>query len=135
MWFRWCFWINLPLVSQVSLLPGVILTSQGGIAAAAVVFLLPAREPLRHGGQLSGWAGFKQLDFIGAGLSLAFVTCLLLALQWGKSESWLLQDLMLTRQAVTATLGATGVSSSSLSSVVFLPSSSSSSNGGSTSAH
>lgn len=57
---------------------------QGGIAAAAVILLLPARDPVRHGQQEAGWAGIKRLDYIGAALSLAFVTCLLLALQWGE---------------------------------------------------
>jgi hypothetical protein len=53
--------------------------------------LLPARDPILHGEQKRGWLGFKQLDFIGAALSLSFITCLLLALQWGEfplAPSW-----------------------------------------------
>ncbi len=58
----------------------------GGLAAAAVFFLLPARQPSRQEGQESGWRGLKRLDFVGAALVLTLITCLLLALQWGGNE-------------------------------------------------
>ncbi|EIW70918.1 hypothetical protein TREMEDRAFT_38481 [Tremella mesenterica DSM 1558] len=69
--WRWCFWINLPV---------------GGIAAAAVLFLLPARPPEKREGFTPGWRGLKQMDYIGTALIFVLVTCLLLALQWGGNE-------------------------------------------------
>lgn len=69
--WRWCFWINLPF---------------GGVAAAAVVFLLPARDPERKEEGLTVWRGLRRMDWIGSILVLVLVTCLLLALQWGGNE-------------------------------------------------
>ncbi len=70
--WRWCFWINLPI---------------GGIATLLVIFLLPARPPERtHEFHRTGWAGFRQMDWVGCGLSLTMVTCLLIALQWGGND-------------------------------------------------
>jgi MFS family permease len=70
---RWCFWINLPF---------------GGFAAAAVIFLLPARDPASdaQGRKHSTREGLKRLDYLGAGLMLVLITCLLLALQWGGNK-------------------------------------------------
>lgn len=71
--WRWCFWINLPV---------------GGVAAAAVVFLLPARKPDRTDRNLpTTWREtLVRMDWIGSALVILFVTCLLLALQWGGNE-------------------------------------------------
>ncbi|ORX33889.1 major facilitator superfamily-domain-containing protein [Kockovaella imperatae] len=71
--WRWCFYINLPF---------------GGIAAASIVFLLPAREPVEDEStkHLSLWQRLARLDYLGSGLILAIVTCLLLALQWAGNE-------------------------------------------------
>lgn len=70
--WRWCFWINLPV---------------GGVAAAAIVFLLPARDPQdTRPGQPKGWQAVKEMDWIGTALAFLFVTCLLLALQWGGND-------------------------------------------------
>lgn len=70
--WRWCFWINLPI---------------GGIASVAIIALLPARPPERtHAFQRTGWAGFLRMDWLGCGLSLSMVTCLLIALQWGGND-------------------------------------------------
>lgn len=67
--WRWCFWINLPI---------------GGIAAAAVVFFLPPREPIKpYPDSPQGWKALKSVDWLGSALALAMITCLLLALQWG----------------------------------------------------
>lgn len=67
--WRWCFWINLPV---------------GGAAAAAVVFFLPARDPeMKPRDGRTGWRAVAKLDWLGSALVLAFVTCFLLALQWG----------------------------------------------------
>ncbi|CAK9781215.1 unnamed protein product [Cutaneotrichosporon oleaginosum] len=70
--WRWCFWINLPI---------------GGVATLLVIFLLPARPPERtHEFHRTGWAGFVRMDWVGCGLSLTMVTCLLIALQWGGND-------------------------------------------------
>jgi MFS family permease len=72
--WRWCFWINLPV---------------GGVAAAAVVFLLPGRAPDRTGDRNlpTTWGEtLRRMDWIGSALVLVFVTCLLLALQWGGNQ-------------------------------------------------
>ena len=66
-----CFWINLPF---------------GGVAAAAVLFLLPARPPEKREGFPAGWRGLLKMDWIGTVLIFCLVTCLLLALQWGGNE-------------------------------------------------
>ncbi|ORY32267.1 major facilitator superfamily domain-containing protein [Naematelia encephala] len=73
--WRWCFWINLPF---------------GGVAAAAVVFLLPSRKPSQHNANApTGWRAMLVIDYLGAALIMCTITCLLLALQWGGNEySW-----------------------------------------------
>nr|XP_018999581.1 major facilitator superfamily transporter [Kwoniella mangroviensis CBS 8507]OCF63042.1 major facilitator superfamily transporter [Kwoniella mangroviensis CBS 8507] len=72
--WRWCFWINLPF---------------GGVAAAAVLFLLPARDPevnenTPHDRTLLG--KLRRMDWLGTALIFLTVTCLLLALAWGGNE-------------------------------------------------
>ncbi|WVQ85241.1 hypothetical protein IAT38_007406 [Cryptococcus sp. DSM 104549] len=73
--WRWCFYINLPF---------------GGVAAAAVVFLLPARDPDRSrdtsppGTRV--WVKLLRLDWLGTGLIFCCITCLLLALSWGGNQ-------------------------------------------------
>ncbi|WRT64288.1 uncharacterized protein IL334_001219 [Kwoniella shivajii] len=72
--WRWCFWINLPF---------------GGVAAAAVVFLLPARDPAvnvntPHDRTLLG--KLKRMDWVGTALIFLTITCLLLALAWGGNQ-------------------------------------------------
>ncbi|KAL1411348.1 hypothetical protein Q8F55_002299 [Vanrija albida] len=70
--WRWCFWINLPV---------------GGVAAAAVVFLLPARAPEQRENAPKTWGEtLRRMDWIGSALVILFITCLLLALQWGGNE-------------------------------------------------
>jgi hypothetical protein len=60
----------------------------GGVAAAAVVFLLPARDPERRLNQVKLPLGkaLLKMDYLGSALILACVTCLLLALQWGGND-------------------------------------------------
>ncbi|KAL7420794.1 hypothetical protein Q5752_004747 [Cryptotrichosporon argae] len=70
--WRWCFYINLPF---------------GGVAATAVVFLLPAREPDRSRKDgITGWRAIAKMDWIGSALIIAVITCLLIALQWGGND-------------------------------------------------
>ncbi|AAW45549.1 hypothetical protein CNBH1220 [Cryptococcus deneoformans B-3501A] len=72
--WRWCFYINLPF---------------GGFAAAAVVFLLPARDP-EHADTAppdrTVLGKLRRLDWIGTGLIFCAITCLLLALAWGGNQ-------------------------------------------------
>ncbi|KAJ7182964.1 ABC transporter [Mycena crocata] len=75
---RWCFFINLPI---------------GGLSLFVVILSLPAAPPL--GSDLttrSPRALLNQvlhMDFIGAVLIAAAVTCIVLALQWGgNTKSW-----------------------------------------------
>ena len=74
--WRWCFWINLPV---------------GGIAAAAVVFLLPAHPPPENE-RLNGMTfrqKLAQLDYIGSVMILGIITCLLMALaDGGNKYAW-----------------------------------------------
>jgi MFS family permease len=65
--WRWCFWINLPF---------------GGVAAAGTPPLLLAKT--EHG--KTGWRQIARMDYVGSGLILACITCLLLALQWGGND-------------------------------------------------
>ena len=60
----------------------------GGLAAASIVFLLPARKPVENEAtrNLGLWARFGRLDYVGSAFILAIVTCLLLALQWGGNQ-------------------------------------------------
>lgn len=70
--WRWCFWINLPF---------------GGVAVAAVIFLLPPAEPIRREGAPTTLKdALRRMDWIGSALVLLFVTCILLALQWGGNK-------------------------------------------------
>ncbi|KLT45963.1 transporter [Cutaneotrichosporon oleaginosum] len=70
--WRWCFWINLPI---------------GGLAAVAVVFLLPAHDPVRRENSPKNLReALRRMDWLGSALAMLFVTCLLLALQWGGNE-------------------------------------------------
>ena len=71
--WRWCFYINLPF---------------GGVAAALIFFLLPARAPIEneYTKGLSFWRRLARLDYGGSGLIIAIISCLLLALQWGGNE-------------------------------------------------
>nr|XP_031860928.1 uncharacterized protein CI109_003655 [Kwoniella shandongensis]KAA5528000.1 hypothetical protein CI109_003655 [Kwoniella shandongensis] len=75
--WRWCFYINLPF---------------GGVAAAAVVFLLPARAPAEDRNAPEGrtlLGKLRRLDWVGTALIFCTITCLLLALSWGGNEySW-----------------------------------------------
>nr|ODN82466.1 major facilitator superfamily transporter [Cryptococcus depauperatus CBS 7841] len=74
---EWCFYINLPF---------------GGIAAAAVVFLLPARDPEKNDNvpdDMPLWKKLMRLDWLGTALIFCLVTSLLLALSWGGNQySW-----------------------------------------------
>ncbi|CAL1711124.1 unnamed protein product [Somion occarium] len=70
--WRWCFWINLPC---------------GGVAIAVVYFTLPSMSPPDFSDK--GWRKWLQLDYIGAVLSVAAITLLLIPLQWGGNvRSW-----------------------------------------------
>ncbi|KAJ7880542.1 ABC transporter [Mycena olivaceomarginata] len=76
--WRWCFLINLPL---------------GGVSICGVTFFLKAAPPL--GSDLAKRSRptilkqTLQLDFVGATLVAAAITCLVLALQWGgNTKSW-----------------------------------------------
>ncbi|TXT09034.1 hypothetical protein VHUM_02508 [Vanrija humicola] len=70
--WRWCFWINLPV---------------GGVAALAVVFLLPARAPEQRENAPKTWGEtLRRMDWLGSALVILFITCLLLALQWGGTQ-------------------------------------------------
>ncbi|KAF7372871.1 Major facilitator transporter-like protein [Mycena sanguinolenta] len=76
--WRWCFFINLPL---------------GGVSVLGVLFLLKASPPL--GADLTKrsyrdiWQQTLRLDFAGATLVAAAMTCLVLALQWGgNTKPW-----------------------------------------------
>jgi EmrB/QacA subfamily drug resistance transporter len=69
--WRWCFYINLPL---------------GAITIAVVLFFLELKDEKERPGN---WMEtLKKMDPIGTLLFLPAITCLLLALEWGASESW-----------------------------------------------
>jgi hypothetical protein len=53
---------------------------------AAVVFLLPARDPSKSAGGRTGWRQILHMDYLGSLLIFACITCLLLALQWGGND-------------------------------------------------
>ncbi|KAL7277614.1 hypothetical protein ACG7TL_008541 [Trametes sanguinea] len=63
--WRWCFWLNLPC---------------GGLAILLVLIFLPNIPPSER---LSSRDRWLRLDYLGAFLSVAFVTTLLIPLQWG----------------------------------------------------
>ncbi|KAK8866052.1 hypothetical protein IAR55_001203 [Kwoniella newhampshirensis] len=70
----WCFYINLPF---------------GGVAAAAVAFLLPARAPATDVNAPEGrtiLGKLRRLDWLGTALIFCLITCLLLALGWGGNQ-------------------------------------------------
>ncbi|KAJ7073623.1 ABC transporter [Mycena amicta] len=76
--WRWCFFINLPL---------------GGVSIAGVTFLLKASPPLGADPTKRSWrdlwAQTLRLDYVGATLVAATITCLVLALQWGgNTKPW-----------------------------------------------
>ncbi|KAF8143658.1 transporter [Mycena galopus ATCC 62051] len=76
--WRWCFFINLPL---------------GGISVCGVLFLLKAAPPLGADLTKRSYRDILQqtlrLDFVGATLVAATMTCLVLALQWGgNTKPW-----------------------------------------------
>jgi len=98
--WRWCFYINLPIVSQElsSFLP-LAESSQGGVSIAAITFLVDAPPPLGSEGYDRSLRTMLRrtvaLDWIGAALSLAAVTCLVLGLQWGGNEkAWSSADVI-----------------------------------------
>ncbi|CAI6340664.1 unnamed protein product [Periconia digitata] len=64
--WRWGFYINLPI---------------GGVAVAAIIFLLHIPTPPDFGKPLS--VQIRQIDPIGTAFFLPGIVCLLLALQWG----------------------------------------------------
>lgn len=68
--WRWCFYINLPL---------------GGVTILVVLLFLHLDQNKKR----NGWKDtFIKLDPIGTILFLPSITCLLLALEWGATESW-----------------------------------------------
>ncbi|KAF7303418.1 Major facilitator transporter-like protein [Mycena indigotica] len=76
--WRWCFFINLPL---------------GGVSMLGVALLLKAAPPLGADPNKQSWAELwaqtLRLDYIGATLVAASITCLVLALQWGgNTKPW-----------------------------------------------
>ncbi|KAF7358092.1 Major facilitator transporter-like protein [Mycena venus] len=76
--WRWCFFINLPL---------------GGVSVCGVLFLLKASPPLGSDPTKRStrdiFNQFLHVDFIGAILVAAAITCLVLALQWGgNTKPW-----------------------------------------------
>ncbi|KAJ7602286.1 ABC transporter [Mycena polygramma] len=76
--WRWCFFINLPI---------------GGISVTAVLFLLKAAPPLGSDPTKRSRRDILRqvlrLDYLGATLVAACITCLVLALQWGgNTKAW-----------------------------------------------
>jgi len=76
--WRWCFFINLPI---------------GGISVLAVTFLLKASPPLGSDPTKRSTKDLLHqtlgLDYVGAVLVAAAVTCMVLALQWGgNTKPW-----------------------------------------------
>ncbi|KAJ7657361.1 ABC transporter [Mycena polygramma] len=69
--WRWCFYINLPL---------------GAIAIVAVIFALPHLPTVIQKKSQSMLKTWLHIDWVGAILSLAAVTMLLIAVQWGGNE-------------------------------------------------
>jgi MFS family permease len=69
--WRWCFYLNLPIVA---------------VTIIIVIFILQLPNQ-KLDEQASGWvAKFKQLDPIGNFVSLPGIVCLILALQWGGTK-------------------------------------------------
>lgn len=69
--WRWIFYINVPI---------------GIIALAGLFFYLPAVSTRTT--NLTGWAAFRRIDFIGTILVSAATTCLLLGLTWGSNQTF-----------------------------------------------
>lgn len=67
--WRWCFYINLPIGAVT-------------LAVIAIFFKPPARKKVDR---ISTREKLKHFDFIGTGLLIPCIVCLLLALQWGGS--------------------------------------------------
>lgn len=68
--WRWCFWINVPL---------------GACVAGIIVVLLKLKGIDNKDRRLALKEKLQRLDRFGAGLLIASVCCLVLALQWGDS--------------------------------------------------
>ncbi|KAG9039579.1 hypothetical protein FRB95_009159 [Tulasnella sp. JGI-2019a] len=67
--WRWCFYINLPF---------------GAITIASIVFFIkPEHSTPVENSHLPTWRRIAGIDWVGAALSIAMVTSLLLPLQWG----------------------------------------------------
>jgi hypothetical protein len=75
---RWCFYINLPV---------------GGVSVFVVCMTLTSSRPLGSDPTKRSYRDIlhqaSRMDFIGATLIAAAVTCLVLALQWGgNTKAW-----------------------------------------------
>ncbi|GFN18103.1 MDR family MFS transporter [Aspergillus tubingensis] len=69
--WRWCFWINLPI---------------GGVAIILVLFFLKLQDRRAKPAD-SILARLRSFDYIGITLTIAWVSCLILAMQFGSSSS------------------------------------------------
>ncbi|OJZ90342.1 hypothetical protein ASPFODRAFT_202897 [Aspergillus luchuensis CBS 106.47] len=69
--WRWCFWINLPI---------------GGMAIILVLFFLKLQDRRAKPAD-SILARLRSFDYIGITLTIAWVSCLILAMQFGSSSS------------------------------------------------
>lgn len=107
--WRWCFYINLPYVYPLSLLPSPLTGRIGGITLILLLLTIPS-VPL-----MPPFSGIKpthsrlvqllHLDWIGALLTLGFVTCLGVGLQWGGvSKEWQDAGVIVVSPVDTATL-------------------------------
>ncbi|KAI9262338.1 major facilitator superfamily domain-containing protein [Phascolomyces articulosus] len=68
--WRWDFWITVIL---------------GGVAGLIVLFLFNETAVVR---KESIWTKIKRIDYLGSIFSIGFITCLLLALNWGPQYGW-----------------------------------------------
>ncbi|KAK2062053.1 MFS general substrate transporter [Colletotrichum caudatum] len=68
--WRWCFWINMPI---------------GGALFIGLLFLF--HPPQAPGQRAPLKDRIKQVDFIGGTALMGSITCLLLALEWGSTQS------------------------------------------------
>ncbi|KAI5477298.1 Major facilitator transporter-like protein [Pseudohyphozyma bogoriensis] len=93
--WRWCFYINLPI---------------GGAAMVAIVIFLHAVPPMgRDVASSTKLREMRRLDWIGGFLSLAAVSCLTLALQWGgNSMPWSTTPVIVTLVVFVVLTGAFG---------------------------
>lgn len=71
--WRWCFYINLPIIP---------------FSALAVILWLPARDPPKVAGARDRTAiqNILRLDWIGTVFIFSIITCLLLAMSWGGNQ-------------------------------------------------